>query len=516
MSLSSWLRSERTPFLPSGRARGPRTARLRKRALQKGPAVELLENRTVLSTFTVENLADNGLGSLRQAIFDANANPGGDVIRFAQSAREGTVTLTSGELVITDDLEIDGPGAGRLSVSGNDASRVFRIASGVAASIDGLTVTHGKSFGQGGGILNAGSLSLSHAVVSDNQVMGIAGASLGAVVDAFGGGICNTGTLEVSHTLFVHNHSIGADGSASTIGSSALGGAIMSVGTASAPPSATLTQCSFVENEAIGGAAGTGASRAGIGGGVMNGLGTLVVSYCEFDRNLAVGGQVGSTPGGFGAGSGGAIGNVARAGDAILSVSYSILTNNRAVGGDSSSSLAAQDGRGGAIASFIVGGLTPPVAVVASASVDHCLMLGNQAIGGDGTTGGGGQGGGLANLNGGVLTVSDSLVALNRAIGGAGDGGDGGNGHGGGIFNGGPSAVGPPGLTIRRCLVAFNRAVGGASSGGSTGVGQGGGLYLTPGGAASADQVTAILGNDASTNDDDVFGTLSRTGSRRR
>ncbi|MFO0888130.1 MAG: hypothetical protein U0790_03170 [Isosphaeraceae bacterium] len=484
--------------------------------MQKRPLIESLEDRKLLSTFTVENLADNGLGSLRQAILDANGNPGADVIRFARSARDGTVTLTSGELVITDELRIDGPGAGRLSVSGNDASRVFRIAGGVSASIDGLTVTHGRAFGQGGGILNAGSLTLSDAVVSDNRVTGIAGASLGAVVDAFGGGICNTGALDVRHTRFIHNHSIGADGSASTIGSSALGGAIMSVGTPSAPPSATITQCSFEENEAIGGAAGTGASRAGIGGAVMNGLGTMEISQCLFDRNLAVGGLVGNAPGGFGAGSGGAIGNVARAGDAILSVSHSILTANRAVGGDSSSSLAAQDGRGGAIASFIFGGLTPPVTVVASASVDHCLILGNEAIGGDGATGGAGQGGGLANLNGGRLDVSDSRVVQNRAIGGAGDAGNGGNGQGGGIFNGGPSAVGTPILTLRLSLVACNRADGGASGGGSAGLGQGGGLYLTPGGAASADQVTEVLGNDASTSDDDVFGTLSRTARRRR
>lgn len=516
MNRTSWLRYAGFRFSPSVTEKAYRPARGGRRRIASVHRVEVLEDRRLLSTFTIENLADSGVGSLRQAILDANAKPGADAIHFARSARDGTISLTSGELVITDDLEIDGPGAQRLAVSGNDASRVFRINNGVAASIDGLTVTQGRAFGQGGGILNAGSLSLSHAVVSDSQVTGIAGASLGTVVDAFGGGICNTGTLDVAHTLFVHNHSIGADGSASTIGSSALGGAIMSVGTPSAPPSATVTHCSFVENEAIGGAAGTGASRAGIGGAVMNGLGTLEVSHCSFDSNLAVGGLVGSTPGGFGAGSGGAIGNVARAGDAILSVSHSILTNNRAVGGASSSALSAQAGQGGAIASFIFGGLIPPVTVVASASVDHCVILDNHAIGGEGATGGAGLGGGLVNLNGGTLTVNDSVVGWNQAVGGAGGVGPGGNGQGGGIFNGGTSAVGTPSLTLRRSLISFNRAIGGASSGGSTGLGQGGGLYLTPGGAASADQVTAILSNDASTDNDDVFGILSRTGSRRR
>ena len=85
------------------------------------------------ATNTVTSLADSGIGSLRQVIFDSNANPGGDLIRFASAARDGTITLTSGELAITDALRIDGPGADRLAVNGNDASRVFRIASGAAA-----------------------------------------------------------------------------------------------------------------------------------------------------------------------------------------------------------------------------------------------------------------------------------------------------------------------------------------------------------------------------------------------
>ena len=51
-------------------------------------AVVALEDRTVPSTFTVQNLADSGTGSLRQAILDANAHPGTDVIRFDHAARE--------------------------------------------------------------------------------------------------------------------------------------------------------------------------------------------------------------------------------------------------------------------------------------------------------------------------------------------------------------------------------------------------------------------------------------------
>jgi len=241
----------------------PRRQPTQRRSPASRLCLEALEDRRLMTTFSVSNVLDGGPGSLRDAITAANGAPGADVIRFAPAARDGTIALTGGPLNITDDLIIAGPGADRLTVSGNLASRVFQIGGGVAVTIDGLTVARGRAVGQGGGISNAGALSLSHAVLSDNQVVGLPGATLGAVVDAFGGGIFNTGALVVRDSRFVDNASVGADGAPGTIGSSALGGAIMSGGTASAPASATVSQSAFLDNTAIGGAAGAGASRAG-------------------------------------------------------------------------------------------------------------------------------------------------------------------------------------------------------------------------------------------------------------
>jgi len=48
--------------------------------------LEFLDDRTVPSTFTVDNLADSGPGSLRQAILDANALPGADPTRLSVAA----------------------------------------------------------------------------------------------------------------------------------------------------------------------------------------------------------------------------------------------------------------------------------------------------------------------------------------------------------------------------------------------------------------------------------------------
>src|SRR6516165_8422096 len=114
------------------------------------PRLYVLEGRDLPSTVT--NLDDAGAGSLRQAIIDT---PAGGTVDF-QPGLSGTITLTTGELLINQDLTIAGPGADVLTVSGNNASRVFHIAATSTVEIAGLTVTHGSAgpSGVGGGIYN--------------------------------------------------------------------------------------------------------------------------------------------------------------------------------------------------------------------------------------------------------------------------------------------------------------------------------------------------------------------------
>src|SRR5580704_7824562 len=133
------------------------------------PHMEVLEDRSLPSTLTVTNLFDSGAGSLRAAIAVANS---GDTIDFAHGL-QGTITLTSGELPISDSVTIDGPGANKLSVSGNDASRVFDISGSASATIAGLTITQGRATA-GGGILLQGSaaLSISRCTLTDNVALG--------------------------------------------------------------------------------------------------------------------------------------------------------------------------------------------------------------------------------------------------------------------------------------------------------------------------------------------------------
>ena len=118
------------------------------------PRLEPLEDRTVLSTLTVANPADSGDGSLRAAIALAQS---GDQIVFDTSLKGQTITVASGPLAIAQSIDIEGPGADKLAISGNHASRIFAISGGVAVTIAGLTITEGMFIGNdgGGAIVNA-------------------------------------------------------------------------------------------------------------------------------------------------------------------------------------------------------------------------------------------------------------------------------------------------------------------------------------------------------------------------
>src|SRR5262249_18333816 len=137
------------PFSLSSRQRpSPSHPDRRKRSFV--PRLECLEARDVPSTLTVLNNLDKGAGSLRDAIAHARD---GDTVAFDPGLSGQTITLTSGSLDIMRSLDIEGPGAGLLAVSGNDTSRVFAVSEGIDVTIAGLTITHGRAGGTwtGGG-----------------------------------------------------------------------------------------------------------------------------------------------------------------------------------------------------------------------------------------------------------------------------------------------------------------------------------------------------------------------------
>lgn len=82
--------------------------------------IEPLEARIAPATFTVLNILDSGVGSLRQAILDANALPGPDSIRFSIG---GIIKLATHLPAITSPISIDGASGGEsITIDGTFAT----------------------------------------------------------------------------------------------------------------------------------------------------------------------------------------------------------------------------------------------------------------------------------------------------------------------------------------------------------------------------------------------------------
>jgi hypothetical protein len=266
MSLTRWL-SERL-WLSGSRERASRPASPRKRPTFR-PTLEALEHRYLLSTLTVLNTHDSGAGSLRAEIAAAHSN---DTIVFAPSLDGQTITLTSGELLIKKNLTIAGPGAGELTVSGNNASRVFEVASKENVTLSGLTISDGAASGvgqagEGAGILNHGTLTVSGSALSGNSA------------NQNGGGIHNDGTMTVSNSTLSGN-SAGEGGGIRNEGTLTVSGSVLSgnVGTVvggGIENYGTLT---------VSGSTLSGNSANQNGGGIFND-GTLTVSSSTLSGN---------------------------------------------------------------------------------------------------------------------------------------------------------------------------------------------------------------------------------------
>ena len=193
--------------------------------------------------------------SLREAVRLANQHVGSDTIQFVQNL--GAITLTS-ELLLTDTtgtVSIVGPNGGtqiiqRARTDGN-RFRLFQIATGTSAAFRSLALANGSTTGNGGAILNLGSLDIDQSTLSFNDAGGNGGAIFngggtgqtlglhrstlsnntadwgGAIFNdngrgnstltgelntisgnsarAFGGGIANVGTLNLAQSTLVLN-----------------------------------------------------------------------------------------------------------------------------------------------------------------------------------------------------------------------------------------------------------------------------------------------------------------------
>jgi CSLREA domain-containing protein len=280
-------------------------------ALLAGLLIAPAQGATITVTSLADNTALDGQVTLREAILAANTNTsvdgsaagsGADEIVFATTP--GTILLGGAALpLVTEALTITGSGAARLAIDGAGTSRLLAVPADVQVAVSGLTLRNGRAVGDhGGAILNAGTLTVTRAVLSGNAATVDGGAiwNGGALtVDECvfsgnsaqgGGGILNQGSLQVSGTTFRGNFT---GGIAPFVGAG--GGLFTST-------SATITASTFSSNHANNG-----------GGIASNGTVTLANSTLTDNTALRNGGGLSFSSGGV-----------------SLTVSGSTVTGNRA------------------------------------------------------------------------------------------------------------------------------------------------------------------------------------------
>jgi len=188
------------------------------------------------ATITVTSAADSGAGSLRQALLDAAA---GDTIDF--DLAYPAVIHPQLMLFVTKSLTIEGPGAGNLTIDGNNSGDpMLEIINASVVTISDLTMEHA-----GGSALfvQQGTLTVNRCRFAHN----------------LGSAIVNGGTLTVNDSVFDTNQT----------GNS--GGAINN------NAGASINTSSFIGNS------------AGVGGGAIYNSGGIVIHASTFSGNQAVG-----------------------------------------------------------------------------------------------------------------------------------------------------------------------------------------------------------------------------------
>ncbi|WP_057456128.1 Ig-like domain-containing protein [Pseudomonas savastanoi] len=275
-----------------------------------------------LATFTVTSTSNTGAGSLRDALTNAQ---NGDIVTFSTGM---TVALQS-QLVVSKNITIDGDlnndGVADVTLDGQNRTSVIRVNSGVTATLDGVIITRG--------------------------VASTAGASSGATIaasDALGGGINNAGNLTLRNVTVTANSAAGGGGgggvNSPNVGGGG-GGGIGGQNGAAGGSAGTYTSTAPSANTGGNGASFSTAYLAGQGGnssgGGAGGNGTPV-GY----TNGGAGGTAtsgGRTIGGGGGGSGfdanggrggSAVGGIYNASTGTLAIiGTSTISNNIGAGG---------------------------------------------------------------------------------------------------------------------------------------------------------------------------------------
>jgi hypothetical protein len=179
-----------------------------------GQDLGAFQTQSTAVDYLVTTTADPGVfgqQSLRGAVDLANLLGGSPTITFGPAVAGKTITLTHGQLELTANSGTIPMGG--ITISGDNASRVFQVDSGATAIFNALTITAGQA-DSGGGILNQGTLTLTNCTLAGNSASSGGGISSSGTLTltactlarnsaqaGSGGGILNQGTLTLTDTI---------------------------------------------------------------------------------------------------------------------------------------------------------------------------------------------------------------------------------------------------------------------------------------------------------------------------
>lgn len=285
----------------------------------------------------------SGACTLRAAIQESNSVAGDDTISFPPFSFSNSITLNSALPDIDGNLAINGPGANNLTVIRNPSPGtpdfgIFRINSGKVVTISGLAIIAGQVSGaspNGGGIGNAGTLTLTAVRVAGNRASatgggiynaGIQGSGMPATLTinnsdissnfAEGGGGVTNNAVDAISTVTINNSTI----SGNRCGASGGGGIRNGSGSFTSQATLTINNSTVSLNGNQATVSGTG------GGGIYNiavfGNATSTVTI----NNTTISGNFDDA-----AGSGGGIFHISSGSGstANLTINNATITNNR-------------------------------------------------------------------------------------------------------------------------------------------------------------------------------------------
>jgi len=109
--------------------------------------------------------SNSGSGSLRDII---SCTYSGANITFNGALMDQTITLTSGEINIMKELTLSGLGVTHLTISGNNASRIFHVFPGNNLEIKNMALKNATSVTNGGALFVEGNMTLDNVLLQNN------------------------------------------------------------------------------------------------------------------------------------------------------------------------------------------------------------------------------------------------------------------------------------------------------------------------------------------------------------